>query len=339
MIKIKLSILALLFLISCSKENSDETTPIRTYKLTVFAVTGGTVTYDNPNDGQFEAGSQVVITPVADENYFFIGWTDGSRDNPLTLTLDNNIEIAPKFLNKQDLITRFQEIVIGDGENGPMDTRKWKEMKVFLDGNPSDQFKNELVLFLEELNTVLENDNSFSSIQVNDKSSSNVHMFFTDADSFKEIYPEYEDIELEKYWGYASWSSDFNGYINEGLVFINGPEMTENSSIVWTIRHELGHILGLKHTTDKTSIMNPIYYVGQNDVYSDLDKEALRFLHDQRMPMLADVDESREILENILGVSNSSKISITSKRPTKLNLHDHNILAVCGRIKSNTISK
>ena len=333
--KIKLSILSILFLISCSKEKA-ETVTIPTFKLTVFAVTGGTVSYDNPNNGEFEVGTQVVLTPVADDNHFFIGWTDGSRENPLILNLDTDIEIAPKFLNKQDLITRFQEIVIGDGENGPMDTRKWKEMKVFLDGNPSDQFKSELVLFLEELNNLLDNDSSFLSSRVNDISASNVHMFFTDADSFKDLYPEYENIELEKYWGYASWSSDFNGYINEGRVFINGPEMTENSSIVWTIRHELGHILGLKHTTDKTSIMNPIYYVGQNDVYSDLDKEALRFLHDQRMPLLADADESREILENILGVTNSNKSSILSNGKTLLNIDHYNALAVCGRIKSNT---
>ena len=334
--KIKLSILSILFLISCSKEKA-ETVTIPTFKLTVFAVTGGTVSYDNPNNGEFEVGTQVVLTPVADDNHFFIGWTDGSRENPLILNLDTDIEIAPKFLNKQDLITRFQEIVIGDGENGPMDTRKWKEMKVFLDGNPSDQFKSELVLFLEELNNLLDNDSSFLSSRVNDISASNVHMFFTDADSFKDLYPEYENIELEKYWGYASWSSDFNGYINEGRVFINGPEMTENSSIVWTIRHELGHILGLKHTTDKTSIMNPIYYVGQNDVYSELDKEALRFLHDQRMPLLADADESREILENILGVTNSNKSSILSNGKTLLNIDHYNALAVCGRIKSNTI--
>ena len=334
--KIKLSILSILFLISCSKEKA-ETVTIPTFKLTVLAVTGGTVSYDNPNNGEFEVGSQVVLTPVADGNHFFIGWTDGSRENPLILNLDTDIEIAPKFLNKQDLITRFQEIVIGDGENGPMDTRKWKEMKVFLDGNPSDQFKSELVLFLEELNNLLDNDSSFLSTRVNDISASNVHMFFTDADSFKDIYPQYENIELEKYWGYASWSSDFNGYINEGLVFINGPEMTENSSIVWTIRHELGHILGLKHTTDKTSIMNPIYYVGQNDVYSDLDKEALRFLHDQRMSLLADADESREILENILGVTNSNKSSILSNRKTLFNTDNHNVLTVCGRVRSNTM--
>ena len=334
--KIKLSILSILFLISCSKEKG-ETVTIPTFKLTVLASTGGTVTYDNPSNGVFEVGSQVVVTPVADDDYFFIGWTDGSRDNPLTLTLDSNIEIAPKFLNKQDLITRFQEIVIGDGENGPMDTRRWKEMKVFLDGNPSDQFRSELVLFLEELNNLLDNDSSFSSTRVNDISASNVHMFFTDADSFKNVYPEYENIELEKYWGYAGWFSDINGHINEGRVFINGPEMTENSAIVWTIRHELGHILGLKHTTDKASIMNPIYYVGQNDVYSELDKEALRFLHDQRMSLLADADESREILENILGVTNSNKSSISSNRKTLLNIDHHNALAVCGRIKSNTI--
>ncbi len=46
---------------------------------------------------------------------------------------------------------------------------------------------------------------------------------------------------------------------------------------------------------------------------------------------------AREILENILGVTNSNKSSISSNRKTLLNIDHHNALAVCGRIKSNTI--
>ena len=304
----KLLVLFILFFISCSKENISGPT----FKLIVLASKGGNVTFDNPNDGRFKEGTQITITAVPDDDYFFIGWTDGSRDNPLILTLDSDTEIAPKFLNKQDLITHFLEIVVvGQGANGPIPpnySRKWKEeIKIFLDGNPSDLFKSELELFLEELNNALDN-NTFSAIQVNDKTSSNVHMVFTEPNTLKDYTSLFENINVQNYWGYVMKNSDSNGNIFEGAVFINaldmlyGPETTLSKRIIYIIRHELGHILGFKHTYDTNSIMHP-KLKSQNGVYSDLDKEVLRFLYDERMPSGLDAEESRKILENILGVN------------------------------------
>ena len=313
----KLLVLFILFFISCSKENISGPT----FKLIVLASKGGNVTFGNPNDGRFKEGTQITITAVPDDDYFFIGWIDGSRDNPLILTLDTDTEIAPKFLNKQDLITRFLEIVVvGQGANGgpipPPYSRKWKkEIKIFLDGNPSDLFKSELELFLEELNNVVDN-NTFSAIQVNDKSSSNVHMVFTEPDKMKDYYPTlFGNINIESYTGYVRKNSDSNGNIFEGVVFMNALNLLYgtaysvstgiplNTRIIRIIRHELCHILGFKHTTDKTSIMYPGLIYGQNTVYSDLDKEVLRFLYDERIPSGLDAEESRKILENILGVN------------------------------------
>ena len=243
-----------------------------------------------------------------------MGWSNGSRENPIDINIHSDISILAKFINKQKLLKRFEQIVIGDGANGPQYTLRWRQMNLFLDGIMSSKFKEELGLFIKELNTILDNDEAFSINEVNTLSDSNVHMMVTDADTFKEVYSVYENTPIEDYWGYAWWFNNEAGNIDYGRVFMNSIKMyaPENSAVVknrvirYTIRHELGHILGLKYTIDESSIMFPNHTPGLNDVFSDLDKEALRFLHDERMPVFSNSNDARAILEDILGIVNSS---------------------------------
>ena len=95
--------------------------------------------------------------------------------------------------------------------------------------------------------------------------------------------------------------------------------MTWIKAIKWTIRHELGHVLGLKHTTDEASIMHPLFRENINEDFSDIDKEALRFLHDNRIPLKSDLESSNAILKNILGVSSSKMILKNHKAKQKMN--------------------
>ena len=303
-----------LIIISCSKKNVEEESGVTldTYQLSILASEGGTVSYDNPNNGLFETGSRVVVEAIPDEDFYFTEWSNGTRENPITINIDSDVTIFPKFLNKMSVIKRFNEIVIGNGENGPMFTQKWKTMKISIQG-ASTEIGKELDLFIEELNIILSNDDQFSCEKVTDNYG--VHMVNSTAEEFLNIYPRYENngIELEDFWGYASWNANVEGYINEGTVFLNKPEMTWIKAIKWTIRHELGHVLGLKHTTDEKSIMHPLFAENINEDFSDIDKEALRFLHDNRIPLKSDLESSNAILKNILGVDSSKMIQQNSK--------------------------
>ena len=304
----KLRLIFIFLIISCSKTNVAEEASLATYQLSILNSEGGSVNYDNPNNGLFETGSRIIIEAVPNEGFYFTEWSNGSKENPIIIKVDSDVTISPKFLNKMSVIKRFNEIVIGNGENGPMYTVKWKAMKISLQG-ASTEIEEELDFFIEELNSILSNDNQFSCEIVTDNNYG-VHIVNSTAEEFLNIYSEYENngIKLEDFWGFASWNHNGEGNINKGTVFLNKPEMSWIKAIKWTIRHELGHVLGLKHTPDETSIMHPFFTEDINEDFSDIDKEALRFLHDNRMPLFSDLESSNAILKNILGI-NSSKMS------------------------------
>ena len=91
--------LSLLLLLTCAKEDSQDpgTTPSNItprYTLTASAGEGGSV---SPTTGSFNAGTQVSVTATPNSGYTFSGWSNGSTDNPLTVTLNSNTSITANF--------------------------------------------------------------------------------------------------------------------------------------------------------------------------------------------------------------------------------------------------
>ena len=71
-------LLVLLIIFSCSKDE-----PPR-YLLSVSASIGGSV---DTSGGDYSEGKSVTITATADAEYQFINWSNGSTQNPLTVTV------------------------------------------------------------------------------------------------------------------------------------------------------------------------------------------------------------------------------------------------------------
>ena len=91
--------ISLLLLLTCAKEDSQDpgTTPsniVPKYTLTASAADGGSV---STLGGSYNKGTQVSITATASEGYRFTGWSNGSSDNPLTVTLNSNTSITANF--------------------------------------------------------------------------------------------------------------------------------------------------------------------------------------------------------------------------------------------------
>lgn len=91
--------LSLLFILTCAKEDSQDpgTTPNNItprYNLTSSAGEGGSVA---PALGSFNAGTQVSVTATPNEGYVFSSWSNGSTENPITITLNSNTELSANF--------------------------------------------------------------------------------------------------------------------------------------------------------------------------------------------------------------------------------------------------
>ena len=89
-----LSSLILLSILSCGKDSPETVESVITFNLTVTSSTGGKV---SSSGGPFETGSNVSITATPDSEYVFVNWSNGSTDNPLSVTVNSNQTITPNF--------------------------------------------------------------------------------------------------------------------------------------------------------------------------------------------------------------------------------------------------
>lgn len=65
------------------------------YSINITAGSGGSV---SPSTGTYNSGSTVTITATANSGYLFDSWSNGSTDNPLTITIDSNTSLSASFI-------------------------------------------------------------------------------------------------------------------------------------------------------------------------------------------------------------------------------------------------
>ena len=86
---------------SCSKDSNGTEDPqptIQQYSLTVNNTSGGTVS--NPGT-TFNSGTSITLTATPNSEYLFTSWSNGSTENPLTLTITSNLTISANFTKRQ----------------------------------------------------------------------------------------------------------------------------------------------------------------------------------------------------------------------------------------------
>ena len=115
-------------LMSCSSpENETDPTPIQPstteYTLTVSSGTGGSV---STSGGTYEEGSTVNITATPNSEYIFQNWSNGSTDNPLTVTVNQNITLTANFIKRKYPLTiniqgegTVREEIVSSGKSTP----------------------------------------------------------------------------------------------------------------------------------------------------------------------------------------------------------------------------
>ena len=109
----KLSILISLFtllIFSCVKEDENPEMPTVSYQLVVSAEEGGSV---SSSGGTFNSGSEVTLTATPNSGYAFTSWSNGSTQNPITITVNSDQQLTANFEKSKYALTIN---IIGKGE-------------------------------------------------------------------------------------------------------------------------------------------------------------------------------------------------------------------------------
>ena len=85
-------LLTFISFICCTSDSPQEVIPpTLNYTLTIKSEEGGSV---SSTGGSYESGKVVTITATANPEYIFSGWSNGSTDNPLSVTMNSNQTIT-----------------------------------------------------------------------------------------------------------------------------------------------------------------------------------------------------------------------------------------------------
>ena len=102
--KIYFNLFLLVLIISCGKESPVETpTPqIIKFSITFSSGSGGSVSIPG---GSYETGTSVSVSATPDSEYVFVDWSNGSTQNPLSVTVTSNQSITANFEKRKYPLT------------------------------------------------------------------------------------------------------------------------------------------------------------------------------------------------------------------------------------------
>ena len=100
--RIVLSSLIILSILSCGKESPVVTDPVISFTLTVTSGVGGSVS--SPG-GSYTQGKSTSVTATPDPEYVFVNWSNGSTDNPLSITVNSNQTVTANFEKRKYPLT------------------------------------------------------------------------------------------------------------------------------------------------------------------------------------------------------------------------------------------
>ena len=83
-------------------------------------------------DGTPNYGETITLTPIEEDGYVFVEWSDGNTDNPREVVVDGDVNVYPIFHKCEEIIT-LTEIVIGKGESYEFGGKLYSTRGVYYD--------------------------------------------------------------------------------------------------------------------------------------------------------------------------------------------------------------
>ena len=116
-------ILVLIISSSCSSVEDEIINEIQEFTLTINSGDGGSV---SASGGVYEESSTVNVTATPNSEYIFQNWSNGSTDNPLKVTVNQNITLTANFIKRKYPLTiniqgegTVREEIVSTGKSTP----------------------------------------------------------------------------------------------------------------------------------------------------------------------------------------------------------------------------
>ncbi|QLG46010.1 cadherin domain-containing protein [Costertonia aggregata] len=325
-----LLLLPALFVIGCSSdsdtinedlENSAPQINVQSFQVDEHSVVGtviGTVTATDANNdvltytidnssgleinednGELRVGNTAILDfETAQSLSFTVSVFDGTTiaEQEFTLTFNDVNEYDLLTDTEKETVDYFKYLTLWQGPSNTPRNRnsRWQQtMKLYLDGQISQEFRTNVIAVVSEYNMIFE-DSDFSIELVETMDESNTHLFFG----------EVADVE-------AVWQDMFNiinGNTFSGYAISNGTVSQINSARIWIsniipvlTKHELGHTLGFGHS-DKCETENSFMCssIGVENDILDIEKEVLKYAYDNRTSGGLTSNEIETTLANLI---------------------------------------
>ncbi|UJH66666.1 cadherin domain-containing protein [Allomuricauda sp. SCSIO 65647] len=175
-------------------------------------------------------------------------------------------------------------------------SEKWSEnIKLFLDGDFPQGFDQTVQQYLNEFNTFF--DDGFQIELVATIEESNVHLIFGPASLVSPVWPDmYSLISGNNFGGYALYDTNGEYHIFSGRIWMG----SESEAL---FKHELGHIIGLGHTSQRFCGIIPersVMCSGAAAQFNPFDREIIKTLYRPEIEVGKNITELRPIITDLI---------------------------------------
>lgn len=213
----------------------------------------------------------------------------------------NSIIEEEKLTAEEELFLEEYEYVtfkLDPNSSGAPLSEKWEgEIRIFLDGEISPEYREDVVDVLSSYNSFFTN--GASCLLVDTVAESNVRVVLGEKEAIKTLWPDmFNIIDNSNFIGYALYNYDGNYNIFTGRIWVNNTGMP-----IFT--HELGHVLGFGHASStycgsNTSNNRSYMCSSLSNGFSDFDEGIMKTLYHPNIEVGKSFEQLKPIIEELL---------------------------------------